>query len=95
MAFTLRTASSDHPKPEGSPLKVILRLPNWLFIILIRFYQLALSPLMVPTCRFTPSCSRYALQAFEKYNVFKALGLSIYRVLRCNPFNPGGYDPLP
>ncbi len=50
---------------------------------------------MVPTCRFTPSCSRYALQAFEKYNVFKALGLSIYRVLRCNPFNPGGYDPLP
>jgi putative membrane protein insertion efficiency factor len=95
MALTLRSTQSDHPKPKGSPLQVILHLPNWLFIILIRFYRLALSPLMVPTCRFTPSCSRYALQAFEKYNVFKALALSIYRVLRCNPFNPGGYDPLP
>ncbi len=73
---------------------MILHLPNLLFIWLIRFYQLALSPLMVPSCRFTPSCSRYAVQAFEKYNFFKALGLAIWRILRCNPFNPGGHDPL-
>lgn len=73
---------------------MILHLPNMLFIWLIRFYQLALSPLMVPSCRFTPSCSRYAVQAFEKYNFFKALGLTTWRILRCNPFNPGGHDPL-
>jgi len=73
----------------------VSRLPNLLFIALIRFYQLALSPLMLPSCRFYPSCSQYGLAAFRKYNVFKALGLTIWRVLRCNPFNRGGYDPLP
>lgn len=76
-------------------MRGIFRFPNLLFILLIRFYRLALSPLMAPTCRFYPSCSQYSLQAFEKYNVFKALYLSAWRILRCNPFNRGGYDPLP
>ena len=73
----------------------VTHLPNLLFIALIRFYQIVLSPLMIPSCRFYPSCSQYGLEAFRKYNIFKAIGLTIWRVLRCNPFNRGGYDPLP
>lgn len=66
--------------------------------ILIRFikaYQYAISPLMAPTCRFTPSCSQYAIDVVDKYGVFKGGWLSFKRVLRCNPWNPGGYDPAP
>lgn len=61
----------------------------------IRFYQKYISPLKPPTCRFTPTCSNYALQAVEKFGVMKGLILSIWRVLRCNPLNPGGEDPVP
>ena len=71
------------------------RLPNLLFIGLIQLYKKLLSPILPPTCRFYPSCSQYGLEAFRKYNFFKALGLTVWRVLRCNPFNKGGYDPLP
>lgn len=67
---------------------------NKLFIYLIKFYQKFLSPIFPPSCRFYPSCSEYSKQAFERYNFFKALILSIYRILRCNPWNKGGYDPL-
>jgi len=67
---------------------------NSLIIGLITFYQKFISPLFIPSCRFYPSCSEYSKQAFRKYNFFKALLLSIYRVLRCNPWNKGGYDPL-
>ena len=53
-----------------------------------------ISVVFPPSCRFYPSCSEYSKQAFEKYNFFKAFFLSIYRILRCNPWNDGGYDPL-
>jgi len=76
-------------------LKEIVYLPNLLFIALIRFYQLALSPFLPASCRFEPSCSVYGYQAFKKYNFFKALFLTAWRILRCNPFHRGGYDPLP
>ncbi|HPM05192.1 MAG TPA: membrane protein insertion efficiency factor YidD [Candidatus Cloacimonas sp.] len=76
-------------------MKSILWFPNLLFIGLIRFYQLALSPLLPRSCRFTPSCSSYGYAAFQKYNFFKAFCLTAWRILRCNPFNKGGYDPLP
>jgi len=61
----------------------------------IRFYQKYISPMKPPTCRFTPTCSTYALQAVERFGVFKGLLLAIWRVLRCNPLNPGGEDPVP
>ncbi|MBN1898474.1 MAG: membrane protein insertion efficiency factor YidD [Spirochaetes bacterium] len=63
-------------------------------ISLIRIYRKAISPHVFPSCRFSPSCSEYSLNAFQKYNFFKALFLSLYRILRCNPFHSGGYDPL-
>lgn len=63
---------------------------------LIRFYQRHISPRKAcPTCRFTPSCSSYALQAFETRGFFAGLVLTLWRILRCNPFCPYGYDPVP
>ncbi|HET7832884.1 MAG TPA: membrane protein insertion efficiency factor YidD [Gallionella sp.] len=64
-------------------------------IKLIRGYQYLISPLYPPTCRFIPSCSQYATDAITKFGVVKGGWLSIKRILRCNPWNPGGYDPVP
>ena len=65
-------------------------------IRLIKFYRKHLSPLKGHgTCIFYPTCSEYALQAYEKYGFFKATGLTVWRILRCNPFGKGGYDPVP
>ena len=63
-------------------------------IAIIKFYRKYISPLFPPTCRFIPTCSEYALQAYGKYGFFKATGLVIWRILRCNPLCKGGYDPL-
>ena len=69
---------------------------KWLCIWLIRFYQRFISPLKGrPTCRFTPSCSAYGLEAFRKRGFFVGFFLTAWRILRCNPFDPGGYDPVP
>ncbi len=64
-------------------------------ILLIRGYQKFISPLFPPTCRFTPTCSEYFIQALAKYGPLKGSYLGIRRILRCHPGNPGGYDPLP
>ncbi|PIP13997.1 MAG: membrane protein insertion efficiency factor YidD [bacterium (Candidatus Stahlbacteria) CG23_combo_of_CG06-09_8_20_14_all_34_7] len=69
-------------------------MANKFFIFIITLYRKFISPLFVPVCRFTPTCSEYSMQAFEKYNFFKALFLSIKRILKCNQFFKGGYDPL-
>ena len=67
-----------------------------IFIWLIRFYQKNISSLKrYPTCRFTPACSAYAIEAFQKRGFFVGFALSVWRVLRCNPFCAGGYDPVP
>lgn len=65
------------------------------FIRLIKAYQYVISPLLAPTCRFTPSCSQYAIEVIVKHGVLRGTWLSIKRVLRCNPWHPGGYDPAP
>ncbi|MCR5047121.1 MAG: membrane protein insertion efficiency factor YidD [Treponema sp.] len=65
------------------------------FCTSIRFYQASISPLIGPCCRYYPSCSHYAIQAIEKYGPGKGLIMSTARILRCNPFFKGGYDPLP
>ncbi|MCG8570953.1 MAG: membrane protein insertion efficiency factor YidD [Spirochaetes bacterium] len=71
-----------------------MKVLNKIFLLIIQFYRKFISPALPPSCRFYPSCSQYAEEAFTKYPFFKALGLSCYRILRCNPWNKGGYDPL-
>jgi hypothetical protein len=61
---------------------------------LIRIYRRYLSPMLPPSCRFTPSCSLYTLQAIEKYGVTKGIFMGVSRVLRCHPFSKGGFDPV-
>ena len=68
---------------------------KYIFIALIRFYRRFISPLFPPCCRFTPTCSEYALEAFTKYGFFKGFYLTVWRILRCNPFCKGGHDPVP
>lgn len=63
--------------------------------ILIRAYQLVLSPLLGPRCRFYPSCSHYAIEAIESHGAIRGSWLSAKRICRCHPFNPGGFDPVP
>lgn len=66
-----------------------------LLIRLIRFYQKGISPLKKPCCRFTPTCSQYAIEAISTFGAFKGSFMALWRILRCNPFCKGGYDPVP
>ncbi|MCS6959216.1 MAG: membrane protein insertion efficiency factor YidD [Pseudanabaenaceae cyanobacterium SKYGB_i_bin29] len=66
-----------------------------ILILLIRFYRLFISPLLGPNCRYTPTCSQYALTAIDRFGVWRGSWLAIKRILRCHPFHPGGYDPVP
>ena len=63
--------------------------------LLIRLYQLAVSPLLGPRCRFYPSCSQYALEAIVRFGVMRGGWLALKRIGRCHPWNPGGLDPVP
>lgn len=74
---------------------VLLALPRRVLAGLIRGYQIALSPLLPPSCRFYPSCSQYALEAVNRHGALKGGWLAARRLARCHPFNPGGYDPVP
>ncbi|MBP8613175.1 MAG: membrane protein insertion efficiency factor YidD [Candidatus Atribacteria bacterium] len=66
-----------------------------ILISVLKFYRKYISPLKPPSCRFTPTCSEYAIEAIEKYGAMKGGFLAVKRVLRCNPFFPGGNDPVP
>jgi uncharacterized protein len=66
-----------------------------ILIRMIRFYQTRISPHTRSACRFQPTCSEYAVTALQRFGVWKGLRLAIWRVLRCNPFGKGGYDPVP
>ncbi|MEO2078462.1 MAG: membrane protein insertion efficiency factor YidD [Bacillus sp. (in: firmicutes)] len=66
-----------------------------IFISFIRFYQLVISPIKPPTCRFYPTCSHYGLEAIQRFGAFKGGWLTIKRILKCHPFHPGGLDPVP
>ena len=75
--------------------KAVLKFFGWLLILPIRFYQKFISPLTPATCRFTPTCSHYAIEAIRKHGPFKGLALAVWRILRCNPWGGSGYDPVP
>ena len=68
---------------------------KYLFIFLVRFYQVVVSPLKPPTCRYTPTCSQYALEALKKYGAFKGSWLALKRIARCHPWGGCGDDPVP
>ena len=72
-----------------------IKLLNWLLIMFVRLYQRFISPLTPPSCRFTPTCSQYAVEALQKYGPFKGTYLAVRRILRCHPFGGSGYDPVP
>lgn len=76
-------------------MKLLLRILSYPLILLIRFYQYVISPAIGPKCRFTPTCSQYAVEALKKHGLIKGLGLAMKRVARCHPGGGSGYDPVP
>ncbi len=77
----------------GSILRWPSRLAIAFVIVAIRVYQLTLSPLLGPACRFEPTCSRYMVESLRKYGLLKGLAKGLVRVSRCHPWGPGGHDP--
>lgn len=76
-------------------LRFVARLPRLILVLLVRGYQVSISPLLPPSCRYFPSCSSYAVEALEKHGALKGSWLAARRILRCHPFTAGGYDPVP
>ncbi len=76
-------------------LRWLKTLPKRTLLFLFRFYRVAISPMHRPCCRYIPTCSQYAVEAVQKYGALKGGFLALRRVLRCNPFSKGGYDPVP
>jgi len=94
-ALDLETHSHNpEPKLRDIPL-TLMNLPRLPLLALVRLYQFTISrALPANTCRFYPSCSHYGYQAIYKYGAIRGSLMAVWRVLRCNPFNPGGFDPL-
>lgn len=93
--FSLRPPNPPQPRLRDLP-HTPAYWPRWVALALIRLYQLTFSRLLpADTCRFYPTCSHYGYVAIYRYGVLKGGLMAAWRVLRCNPFNPGGYDPVP
>ena len=75
-------------------IRFLLRFPGEMAIVLVRVYQKTISPFFPPVCRFTPSCSEYCIQAIRRYGLVVGIAKGIWRILRCNPWNPGGKDDV-
>ena len=89
--------TGDHagPTPIPDSRARFPRLLAWPLILLVRAYQLFLSPFLPPSCRYTPSCSAYAIEALQRHGALRGGWLALRRIGRCHPFRPGGYDPVP
>lgn len=83
------------PQEDSEKLSVMTSPLKWLFIVLIRGYQLCISPYLGQNCRFYPSCSQYAIQAISAHGCLKGCFLTLVRLCKCHPFHPGGFDPVP
>jgi hypothetical protein len=92
----MKACCTEHLPPDN-PKKPALwkRVIAFPFVLLIRIYQLFISPLLGPKCRFTPTCSQYALEALKKYGPFKGFYLAFRRITKCHPWGGQGYDPVP
>ena len=73
----------------------VSRIPGLLAAFVVQLYRWLISPLLPPACRFLPTCSEYAIEAFQRHGLFRGGWLSLRRILRCHPGNPGGHDPVP
>ncbi|MBM4318665.1 MAG: membrane protein insertion efficiency factor YidD [Deltaproteobacteria bacterium] len=78
-----------------APARTAWRFCQRLLLCFVRFYQIAISPLLPPACRFQPTCSVYAAQAIRWYGPWKGSWMALRRLARCHPFHPGGHDPVP
>ena len=89
----VRVVGGQRPQPEGCAARpgIFARA----VLMLIRVYQVFFSPLNISSCRYHPTCSRYTYEAVERYGVRRGAWLGVRRVLRCHPFSPGGFDPIP
>ena len=89
-----RTPSLTRPskKPLRNSMKKLIRK---IFLLPVYFYRYCISPYTPPSCRYTPTCSQYMVEAVMKYGIFKGTWLGIKRILRCNPWGGSGYDPVP
>ena len=76
-------------------LDSISKLVSWILLIPIFFYRRCISPMFPPTCRFTPTCSAYAIEAIRRHGPLRGLWLAVRRILRCHPWGGSGYDPVP
>ena len=76
-------------------METIKRILTYPFILLVRFYQVAISPYTPASCRFTPTCSHYAIEALQKHGLFKGGWLATKRIFSCHPWGRSGYDPVP
>ncbi|MBP1663437.1 MAG: putative rane protein insertion efficiency factor [Bacteroidetes bacterium] len=76
-------------------MKQLLKILEFIVLIPIYFYRYAISPLKHPSCRYTPTCSEYAIQAIKKHGLLKGIWLGTRRILSCNPWGGSGYDPVP
>lgn len=91
-----RSTRDDALFPVPRTLWGWLQVPlTWPMIALVRLYQLVISPALPSSCRFHPSCSRYTLEALQRYGALKGGWLGALRLVRCGPWHPGGYDPVP
>ena len=90
---------THHPNRPTGILKrtghLLSRTMVWILCLPILFYRTCISPFTPPSCRFTPTCSAYALEALRKHGALKGLWLAAKRILRCNPWGGSGYDPVP
>jgi len=82
------------PKVSAA-LRHVRRIPAYGVLLLIRSYQLVLSPMLPASCRYVPTCSAYAAEAVERYGAVRGGWMAARRIARCHPFRPGGYDPVP
>ncbi|PCI07668.1 membrane protein insertion efficiency factor YidD [bacterium] len=80
---------------SSSGLGLVSRVGNWPFLLVIYAYRVTLSPIMGGQCRFEPTCSRYGIEAYKSYGPIRGTMMTGKRILRCNPFSKGGYDPVP
>ncbi|WP_296943826.1 membrane protein insertion efficiency factor YidD [uncultured Dysgonomonas sp.] len=71
------------------------KMLSWILLFPVYFYKYSISPMLPPSCRYTPTCSEYAIQAIKKYGPLKGFWLAVKRIARCNPWGGHGYDPVP